>query len=55
MKKLYVEPDFDIVNVRLLNDVLIASEEDNVDTDGDELPGGGGGFPEIGDEGGFID
>lgn len=47
MKKLYIEPDFDIVNVRLLNDVLIPSEEDDVNTGGSGFPGG--------NEGGFGD
>ncbi len=37
MKKLYLDPDFEIVNVRLVADVLIASDE----TDYPTIDGGG--------------
>lgn len=51
MKKIYIEPDFELINIRLLDDVLITSmnvEETLPDAGGGDF---GGGF----EEGGFED
>lgn len=41
MKKVYTEPDFEIVNVRLVSDVLFVSTEateESIDPTGNDFP-----------------
>lgn len=50
MKKLYLDPDFEIVNIRLVADVLSPSEETplpSIDGGGDDEFEGEGGIEEI--------
>lgn len=40
MKKLYIEPELELVNIFLISDVLAASKEDDVIVDGDDFDEG---------------
>lgn len=40
MKKLYIEPELELVNIYLLSDVLAVSKEDDVVVGGDDFDEG---------------